>query len=118
MNTPARRSSCPTHSEQAEAFAVSDRPATVAEEFDQRQGVHLVRLRLLGTCLRMLDAEIAAGNPTPAIRTQHALLTRHFDRWVAEVKAETADMRLEIRKPIAVQLAAILLAAQTARNAG
>jgi hypothetical protein len=107
-----------THAEQAEAFAGSDRPATVAEGFDQRQGVHLVRLRLLGTCLRMLDAEIAAGNPTPAIRTQYALLTRHFDRWVTEAEAETAGMRLEIRKPVAVQLAAILLAARAARTAG
>ncbi|MFF0431678.1 M14 family zinc carboxypeptidase [Streptomyces sp. NPDC004327] len=105
-----------THAAQAETFAVSDRPATVAEEFDQRQGVHLVRLRLLGTCLRMLDAEIAAGNPAPAIHTQHELLTRHFDRWVAEAENETAGMRLEIRKPIAVQLAAILLAAQTATH--
>lgn len=100
-----------THAEHAEAFAASDRPATVAEEFDQRQGVHLVRLRLLGTCLRMLDAEIAAGNPTPAIRAQHALLTRHFDRWVAEAETATAGMRLEIRKPVAVQLGAMLLAA-------
>src|SRR5262249_52852285 len=39
-----------------------DRPATVAERFGNRQTVHMRRLRLAGTFLRMLDAEVAAGN--------------------------------------------------------
>ncbi|MGP3942058.1 M14 family zinc carboxypeptidase [Streptomyces sp. 6N106] len=100
------------HTEHAEGPALPDRPATVAEQYDHRQGVHLVRLRLLGAFLRMLDAEIAAGNPTPAIRTQRALLAEHFDRWVAEAEADTSGMQVEVRKPVAVQLGAILLAAQ------
>lgn len=105
-----------TYAGQVEALALPDRPATVAETFDQRQEVHLVRLRLLGTCLRMLDAEIDAGNPAPAIRTQRSRLAGHFDRWTTEAETETAGMRLEIRRPVAVQLGAILLTAQARRH--
>ncbi|RMI43989.1 hypothetical protein EBO15_14875 [Actinomadura harenae] len=97
--------------EPAETPSGPERPATVAEEFDHRQAVHLFRLRLLGTFLRMLDAEISAGNPTPAIRAQRNLLTERFDRWLAEAETDPPGQPVEIRKPVAVQLAAILLAA-------
>lgn len=100
--------------EQAQAPAGLDRSATVAEEFDSRQAVHLLRLRLLGVFLRMLDAEIAAGNPTPAIREQHRLLTERFDRWFGEAEAESPGPSIEIRKLVAVQLGAVLLAASRA----
>ncbi|MDO0939066.1 M14 family zinc carboxypeptidase [Streptomyces sp. DG2A-72] len=102
--------------ERAEVPAGLDRPATLAEEFDSRQAVHLLRLRLLGVFLRMLDAEIAAGNPTPAIRAQHRLLTERFDRWFREAEAESPGPAIEIRRLVAVQLGAVLLAAS--RTAG
>ncbi|WP_026411296.1 M14 family zinc carboxypeptidase [Actinomadura oligospora] len=100
-----------TLTERAESLPGPDRPATVAEQFDQRQAVHLFRLRLLGTFLRMLDAEIAAGNPTPAIRGQRRLLAERFDRWIAEAEAEGPDSAIDIRRLVAVQLGAVLLAA-------
>jgi hypothetical protein len=101
-----------------ESLAGPDRPATVAEEFDHRQGLHLLRLRLLGTFLRMLDAEIAAGSPTPAVRAQRRVLARTFDRWVGEAEADTQGPPIEIRRPVAVQLGAILLSATRAVDAG
>ncbi|MFG2004049.1 hypothetical protein ACGFNU_33315 [Spirillospora sp. NPDC048911] len=84
------------------------RVATVAERFDHRQAVHLFRLRLLGTFPRMLDAEISAGNPTPAIRSQHQVLTERFERWLAEAESLPS---IEIRRSVAVQLGAVLVAA-------
>jgi hypothetical protein len=97
-----------------EALSGPDRSATVAEEFDHRQALHLVRLRLLGTFLRMLDAEIAAGSPTAAVRTQRRALAETFDQWVGEAEADTPGPAIEIRRPVAVQLGAILLAATRA----
>jgi phage terminase Nu1 subunit (DNA packaging protein) len=61
-----------------------NRPATVAEEFGNRQMLHLMRLRLLGTFLRMLDAEVAAGNLTPAVREQRRLLAEQFETWYGQ----------------------------------
>ncbi|WP_371779627.1 M14 family zinc carboxypeptidase [Streptosporangium subroseum] len=91
-----------------------DRPATVAEEFDNRQTVHMLRLRLLGTFLRMLDAELAAGNLTPAIREQRRLLTECFDLWYGQAEADSPGPPIEIRKLVAVQLGAALIAASHA----
>ena len=88
-----------------------DRPATVAEEFGNRQTVHMLRLRLLGTFLRMLDAELAAGNLTPAIREQRRLLTERFDLWYGQAEADSPGPPIEIRKLVAVQLGAALIAA-------
>lgn len=104
--------------ERRDAASGPDRPATVAEEFDHRQELHLLRLRLLGTFLRMLDAEIAAGNATPAVRTQRRALTQTFERWVGEALADTRGPAIEIRRPVAVQLGAVLLAAARALDPG
>lgn len=120
VSSPFRRSAEATLetfrklTEHAESLPGADRPATVAEEFDHRQATHLFRLRLLGTFLRMLDAEIAAGNPTPAIRTQRHLLAEHLDRRLTEVQAESPGTTTEIRRLVAVQVGAVLLAAARA----
>ncbi|MEU7456996.1 hypothetical protein [Streptosporangium roseum] len=57
-----------------ESFPGTDRPATVAEVVGNRQLVHSMRLRYGGTYLRILDAELGAGNRTPAIRAERARL--------------------------------------------
>ncbi|WP_200865546.1 hypothetical protein [Streptomyces viridochromogenes] len=106
-----------TYAGQVEALSLPDRAAMVAEAFSRRQEVHLVRLRLLGTCLRMLDAEIDAGNPAPAIRSQRSRLAGILDRWTTEAETGTAGLRLQVRTPVAVQLGAILLAARARRRA-
>ncbi|WP_214412424.1 M14 family zinc carboxypeptidase [Sphaerisporangium fuscum] len=95
-----------------------DRPATVAERFGNRQTLHMRRLRLTGTFRRMLEAEAAAGNLTPAIREQRARIGELFDEWCEEAEAESAGEPIEIRKLVAVQLAAALVAAADARTDG
>ncbi|MEU0570991.1 M14 family zinc carboxypeptidase [Nonomuraea sp. NPDC005983] len=87
------------------------RPATVAEEFGNQQMLHLMRLRLLATFLRMLDAEIAAGNLTPAIREQRRLLAERFETWYGQAEADPPGSPIELRKLVAVQLGAALTAA-------
>lgn len=94
-----------------EALPELDRPATVAEEFSHRQTLHLLRLRLLGVFLRMLDAELAAGNLTPAIRRQRHLFAECFDQWCDQAETDRPGPPIEPRRMIAVQLGAILTAA-------
>ncbi|WP_405145697.1 M14 family zinc carboxypeptidase [Sphaerisporangium sp. NBC_01403] len=94
----------------------ADRPATVAEQFGNRQTLHMRRLRFAGTFCRMLDAECAAGNLTPAIRAQRARLGELFEGWCDEAAAESPGRPLAIRTLVAVQLAAALVAAEHARG--
>ncbi|MFC7385773.1 M14 family zinc carboxypeptidase [Sphaerisporangium rhizosphaerae] len=89
-----------------------ERPATVAEQFGNRQTLHMRRLRSCGTFRRMLHAEAAAGNLTPAIRAQRERLGELFDAWYAEADAESGGRPIAIRKLVAVQLAAGLVAAE------
>ncbi|MEV7004877.1 M14 family zinc carboxypeptidase [Streptosporangium sp. NPDC051022] len=96
-----------------EALPEIDRPATVAEVVDLRQRTHTMRLRYGGTYLRMLDAELAAGNHTPAIRAERAALGTRFDAWFDEAEAETNATPIPIRTLVAVQLGAGLLAADS-----
>ncbi|GAA3097612.1 M14 family zinc carboxypeptidase [Streptosporangium carneum] len=89
------------------------RPATVAEVVDIRQRTHTVRLRYGGTYLRMLDAELAAGNQTPAIRAERAAVGAHFNTWFDEAEADAKATPIPIRTLVAVQLGAALLAADS-----
>ncbi|MEU1878642.1 M14 family zinc carboxypeptidase [Streptosporangium sp. NPDC020072] len=93
----------------------ADRPATVAEVVGNRQVAHSMRLRYGGTCLRLLDAEIAAGNVTPAIRAERARVKALFDAWFTEAEADATATPIPIRALVAVQLGAALLAAESAR---
>ncbi|MEV4580304.1 M14 family zinc carboxypeptidase [Nonomuraea jabiensis] len=96
-----------------EASYDPDRPATVAEEFGNRQMLHLLRLRLLGVFLRMLDAELAAGNLASAIAEQRRLLGERFDLWYGQAESDPPGPPIEIRRLVAVQLGATLIAAHT-----
>ncbi|GAA2898606.1 M14 family zinc carboxypeptidase [Streptosporangium fragile] len=100
-----------------ESFPGTDRPATVAEVVGNRQIVHSIRLRYCGTYLRMLDAELGAGNQTPAIRTERARFGARFDEWFAEAEAEAMATPIPLRSLVAVQLGAALLAAESAKRA-
>ncbi|RZQ61198.1 M14 family zinc carboxypeptidase [Amycolatopsis suaedae] len=94
-----------------------DRIATVAELFSSRQRVHLFRLRLAGMLLRQLDAELAAGNATPAIRTEHARLSRLFDDWHARAHEFAPGETIPLRTLARVQLGAALLAVDALNQA-
>lgn len=99
-----------------ESFPGTDRPATVAEALGNRQLVHIMRLRYCGTYLRMLDAELGAGNQTPAIRAERARFGARFDEWFAEAEADATATPIPIRTLVAVQLGAALLAAEAAKR--
>ncbi|GAA4079893.1 M14 family zinc carboxypeptidase [Nonomuraea soli] len=99
-----------------EGMPDTDRPATVAEVVGNRQVVHLMRLRYCGTYLRMLDAELGAGNRTPAIRSERARLGARFEEWFAEAEAEARATPIPLRTLVAVQLGAGLIAAEAAKG--
>lgn len=94
----------------------TDRPATVAEVVGNRQVVHSMRLRYCGTYLRMLEAELGAGNQTPAIRAERARLGARFEEWLTEAETEAVSTPIPLRSLVAVQLGAALLAAESART--
>ncbi|MBE1563920.1 M14 family zinc carboxypeptidase [Nonomuraea africana] len=98
-----------------EDFPGADRPATVAEVIGKEQLKHSVRLRYGGMCLRLLDAELAAGNPTPAIRAERARVKELFDAWFTEAESGFTATPIPIRTLVAVQLGAALLAAEAAK---
>jgi hypothetical protein len=66
------------------------------------------RLCWQGLIVRMLQAEIATGHGTPAIRQTLAAATDTFDRWGAQLESELNVRTIPIRKLVAVQLGAIL----------
>ncbi|WP_214318399.1 M14 family zinc carboxypeptidase [Nonomuraea sediminis] len=94
----------------------ADRPATVAEVVGNEQLKHSLRLRYLGMYLRLLDAELAAGNLTPAIREEHARVRALFDAWFTEADTGFTATPIPLRTLAAVQLGAALLAAEAAKN--
>jgi hypothetical protein len=105
-----------TFADQWDSLPGVDRPATVAEQFGNRQMVHMVRLRLAGTFCRMLDAEAFAGNLRSAVRLQRARVRDLFEGWFTEAEAEPAGQPIPLRGLVAVQLAAALVAAEHARG--
>jgi hypothetical protein len=88
-----------------------DRPATEAELFSNRIMPQFFRLCWQGLIVRMLQAEVAIGNGTPAIRKTLEEATETFERWGAQLESELNFRTVPIRKLVSVQLGAILAAA-------
>jgi hypothetical protein len=100
----------------AETDPSTDRPATVAELFSSDQETRFYTNLIQGMLVRMLEGEVATGNGTPAIREQLAAARAAFDQ-AATALEERLDYRVvPIRKLVAVQLGAILAAAQHLSN--
>ena len=91
--------------------ASSERPATVAEAWTSRAHVHMQRLREGGMLLRALDAELAAGNMSRAVRDARASFGSRFASWLAEDAAHLPGVPAPIRGPVATQYGAILAVA-------
>ncbi len=96
----------------AESDPETDRPATVAELFSSDQEGRFYRQLLFGMLLRMLDGEVAVGNGTPAIRKALAEARASFERRASALDADLDVRAVPIRKLVAVQLGAVLAAAQ------
>lgn len=88
-----------------------DRPATEAELFSNRIMPQFYRLCWQGLIVRMLQAEVAIGHGTPAIRKTLTEATETFERWGAQLESELNFRTVPIRKLVAVQLGAIFAAA-------
>jgi hypothetical protein len=102
--------------EKRAAEPASQRPATVAELASLQDSVHMFRLRYAGMLLRALDAEVAVGNATPAIRSARARLAAQYDAWVAEDKAAGSAVPIPIRSLVAMQYAALIATAEYLRR--
>lgn len=90
----------------------TERPATVAELFSSIEQTQFYRLLGMGMMLRMLEGEIAIGNGTPAIRQQLVESTRVFEEWADRLENSLEMRVVPIRKLVAVQLGAVLAAAE------
>ncbi|MEQ4205771.1 M14 family zinc carboxypeptidase [Actinopolymorpha sp. B9G3] len=94
------------------ARSITDKTAaTIAEQFDHTNTVHLFRLRCAGTALRLLEAELAVGHHAPRIRAAHASITKLFSSWADIAEAETPGIPAAPASLAAVQLGSILTAA-------
>ncbi|MFI6505370.1 M14 family zinc carboxypeptidase [Nonomuraea typhae] len=98
-----------------EDFPGAGRPATVAEVSGKQQLTHSMRLRYGGMHLRMLNAELAAGNATPVIRAEHGRVRELFDDWFAAAEAAFEGTPIPVGTLVAVQLGAALVAAEAAK---
>jgi hypothetical protein len=90
------------------------RPATVAERFHAIDVGRMFAVRYGGMLLSALEAELAAGNRTPAIRAQFARLSEIFAEWTVIAEGETAGEQIPISHLVGVQLAAIAAGARHA----
>ncbi len=86
------------------------RPATVAEKFDNLVLGRFHRLLGLGMFVRMLDAQIAAGE-SPSLRAARDKVSAAFDTLAAELEKEVEYTPIPIQKLVRVQLGSGLLAA-------
>lgn len=92
----------------AEVFG--DRPATVAEVFGAETAVHMMRLRTVGVLRRQLSVERAAGNQPPTLRAARQRLDELFDEWCATAGRELGDKAFPLRRLVALQVGAALVA--------
>lgn len=93
------------------ALEASQRPATAAEQHSLRDLVHSCRVRYAGMLRRALEAELAMGNHTPAIRTAAADLAARHEAWCAEAESSATEQAIPIRDLVASQYGAILCTA-------
>jgi hypothetical protein len=89
----------------------SHRLATVSEEHALADIVLCFRLRYGGILLRALEAEMAIGNGTPAIRAQRQRLADLYEGWADEGDRATPTQPAPIRGLVATQFGAILATA-------
>lgn len=86
-----------------------ERPATVAEHFDNVVVHRFYRVLLLGVILRMLDVEIAAQPYNEGLKAARKEMAAKFDEYQADLEREIPEYEVvPIRKLVAVQLGSAL----------
>lgn len=91
------------------ASAGMERPATLAEHFDNGVMNRFYRGLLLGVINRMLDVEIAAQPYNEVLKAARAEMGTTFDRYQADLEREIPEYQVvPIRKLVAVQLGSAL----------
>ncbi|SDM40717.1 M14 family metallopeptidase [Allokutzneria albata] len=88
------------------------RPATVAEVCSFDVLPHMFRVRLTGTLLRVLHAELDTGNTRNGIRSALAEAETRFTAWCEQATRELPGDRIEIRRLVATQVGCTLAAAR------
>ncbi len=100
----------------AQTSEETNRPATQAEYFSNALGSRFYRMLLLGMLARMLEAEIAAGNGSPAIRKTAGEARARLEEQGAELESRLNYRVLPIRSLVGVQTCAGLAAAAYLRD--
>jgi Zinc carboxypeptidase len=85
-----------------------DRLAEPGELVGARHSVYRFSLRCSGMLLRQLDAELAAGNHTPAVRAEARALDIRFTELCETVQLATGAQALPIGTLVALQAEAIM----------
>lgn len=101
----------------AETDPSTDRPATVAELFSSDQETRFYTNLIQGMVVRMLAGEVATGNSAPVVRQQLTAAQAAFDDAATALEARLDYRAVPIRKLVAVQLGAVLAAAQNLAEA-
>ncbi|WP_158226932.1 M14 family zinc carboxypeptidase [Amycolatopsis vastitatis] len=98
------------------ADTTQDVQASIADLFELRQTVHMLRLRVAGTALRLLDGELAVGNHSRPVRTAHRGLLAVFDEWADTADENGVETLVPLEKAAGLQVDAILTAAEAVRD--
>ena len=94
-----------------------DGPMTADLYAGQLSILHMGRLRTAGMLLRAFEAELAAGNVRPTIRTTAARVEQRFQLWVAECERALRPEPFPIEQSIEIQMQTVLVAAAQATGA-
>jgi hypothetical protein len=93
-----------------------DRPATVAERFRVRYWKEHEWLRMRGMFIRMIDAEIAAGNQKPSFFLPREMVKNNLHSVTQALEQELDYRLLPIRSLVGIQVCAGLATAAALRE--
>lgn len=96
----------------AQSAEETARPATQAEVFSNLLESRFYSMLVLGMFARMMDAELASGNPSPAIRAARDAARARLEERGAALERELQYRALPIRSLVGVQVCAGLATAQ------
>jgi hypothetical protein len=102
--------------EWAKTDPATEEVATVAEKLDSLVILKFFGLLSLGMYIRLLDTQMAATGPSPALSSSREVARAAFEKRSAALEDELEYSVIPIRKLVSVQLGSALLAAEYARG--